>query len=263
MKGGRGVAAAEKKREREKLKKRRQRAKKAAAEVAREVSPCPPSVPPRPPGDMSPSVPPGDTPPPAPASVPPAVRRKPSWQEDSPPRPEVAFFAWCQEERLRAFPQALLESAPASWGTWYGEALAAVGGDEGRLRAAWQAYLGESWARSRKPVCPVKAFINAEVWRRHVPDQDVPAEGASPASPASPAEARRRAALDVGRGAEPPRTACATYCGATSCTTSWGHALCARCAAQLETDVPLWTGESVTTWVEAQQAHRAQQETLP
>ena len=259
MKGGRGVAAATTKsellREREKLKKRRQRARKAAAERAREASPVP-SVSP---GTCPPAVPPWDTSRPARPPVPPTVRRaRPAWMEDSALGPEKLFYAWCQEERLKAFPQALAERPPAEWGAWYQAALAEVGGDEGRLRAAWVAYLGEDWARSRKPVCPVKAFISPDrgVWRRHVPGQDVPADGALP--PATPVDARRRAALEVGRGEEPPRVACATGCGEVSCQLVWGHPLAARCLARVEAEVALWTEESVTAWVRTAQARHAQ-----
>jgi hypothetical protein len=98
--------------------------------------------------------------------------------EDSPPGPEVAFFAACQEARRQVFPQALPESPPPTWASWYREALAVVGGDEARLKAAWGAYLSDDWARKCKPVCPAKAFCAPEVWRRHVPGQDVLAPGA-------------------------------------------------------------------------------------
>ncbi|QSQ24841.1 hypothetical protein JY651_07840 [Pyxidicoccus parkwayensis] len=194
------------------------------------------------------------------APMSPVVRSaRPAWMEEAPLGPEKLFFAWCQKERRRVFPQALPEQPPAGWGTWYIEALAAVGGDEERLRAAWRAYLGEDWARSRRPVCPARAFCAPEVWRRHVPGQDVPAEGALPSTPSSPAAARRRAALEVGRGEEPPRVACAAGCGRTSCTQVWGQPVCPACYGRLEDELkpPHWRGETVTAWILAQQARHA------
>ncbi|WP_163998660.1 hypothetical protein [Pyxidicoccus caerfyrddinensis] len=270
MKGGRGEAAtattkSERLRERDRRKKQKKRArlkaeKEAAAEDAREASPVP--HPPSP-GDASPSVPPGDMSPPARAPVPPAVRRKRAWMDDSPLGPEKAFFAWCQEARVARFPGAVHEAAPSGWGTWYAEALAAVGGDEERLRGAWLAWLEDAWGQGRRPVCPARAFIAPEVWRRHVPGQDVPADGSLPSVPVSAADARRRAALAVGRGEEPPRIACATGCGGISCTEAWGHALCPRCCARVEAEVRTWTGENVNAWVTSQQAPPAiQPETM-
>ncbi|RKG91152.1 hypothetical protein D7V97_41945 [Corallococcus sp. CA053C] len=98
----------------------------------------------------------------------------------------VAFFAWTQEERLSVYPNAMPQPPPPGWEEWYRQALAAVGGDEGRLRAAWQAYLQDDWARGRKPVCPAVAFIVADVWQRHVPGQDAPAAPAVAPGPALP-----------------------------------------------------------------------------
>ncbi|MCY1043306.1 hypothetical protein OV208_18460 [Corallococcus sp. bb12-1] len=190
MKGGRGEAAttaskAEKKREYERKKKQRQREKKrAAAENAREVSPvpCPPV-----PGDMSPAVPHGDMSPPASVPVPPVVRKaRPKWMEDDAPSPDKVFFAWAQEERGKRFPGAIPEAPPSAWAGWYAEALAAVGGAEQRLRAAWLAWLEDAWGQARQPVCPARAFLGAEVWRRHVPGQDVPAAPATSSGPVLP-----------------------------------------------------------------------------
>ncbi|RKG97951.1 hypothetical protein D7X74_40535, partial [Corallococcus sp. CA047B] len=107
--------------------------------------------------------------------------------EDAPP-PEIAFFAWTQERRLEAFPRALPQPPPPGWAAWYREALAVVGGNEERLRGAWQAFLADDWARSRKPLCPAQAFVAPDVWRRHVPDQDAPAAPvAAPTLPATEA----------------------------------------------------------------------------
>lgn len=85
-----------------------------------------------------------------------------------------------------------------------------------------------------------------------------PEDGGAPGI-TQPADARRRAALDVGRGEEPPRVSCATGCGAVSSQFVWGHALSARCLARLEAAVPHWTAESVTAWVQAEQARLVQQ----
>ncbi|UAW08023.1 hypothetical protein [Myxococcus phage Mx4 ts27htf-1hrm-1] len=115
------------------------------------------------------------------------------------PSPDKLFFAWTQEERSTRFPGAIPERPPANWATWYAEALAAVGGDEERLRGAWLAWLEDSWGHQCKPVCAVVAFTGARsgsgTWRRHVPGQHA---GAAPAQE-TPAEARRRADAAVGR----------------------------------------------------------------
>ncbi|RKI09820.1 hypothetical protein D7Y15_23260 [Corallococcus sp. AB030] len=256
MKGGRGEATAtaskdEKRRKYEKLKKQKQRQKKrAAAESARDVSPVPcPSVP----GDMSPvplSHAGGDTSPAAPVPVASVVRKvRPKWMEDDAPSPDKVFFAWTQEERCRRFGRAIPEAPPPGWATWYADALAAVGGDEGRLRAAWLAWLEDTWGQSRQPVCAARAFIGAEVWRRHVPGQGGAEMGSAAPAQLSPAEARRRAQLGVGRGEE-PSAPCATGCGTASFLVVWGHPLCRGCAAQLEADVPRLTTDSVSGWVE-------------
>ncbi|RYZ34049.1 MAG: hypothetical protein EOO71_40300 [Myxococcaceae bacterium] len=102
----------------------------------------------------------------------------------------VAFFAWTQEQRLLAFPRALPQSPPPGWTAWYRGALAVLGGNEERLRGAWQAFLADDWARTRRPVCPAQAFVAQDVWRRHVPEQDAPAEPvAAPTLPATEAGA--------------------------------------------------------------------------
>ncbi|MBZ4373281.1 hypothetical protein [Corallococcus sp. AS-1-6] len=257
MKGGRGEAAAtatkdEKRREYEKLKKQKQRQKKrAAAESARDVSPvpCPPV-----PGDMSPvplSRAGGDTSPAAPIPGASIVRKaRPKWMEDDAPSPDKVFFAWTQEERCRRFGRAIPEAPPPGWATWYSDSLAAVGGDEGRLRAAWLAWLEDTWGQSRQPVCAARAFIGAEVWRRHVPGQGGAELGSVGPAQMPPAEARRRAQMSVGRGEE-PSAPCATGCGTASSLVVWGHSLCRVCAAWLETDVPRLTTDSVSRWVES------------
>ncbi|NBD09242.1 hypothetical protein [Corallococcus silvisoli] len=102
----------------------------------------------------------------------------------------MAFFAWAQEARLAAFPRAIPQSPPPGWTEWYRSALAAVGGNEARLRGAWESFLSDDWAKGRKPLCPAQAFIATEVWQRHVPEQDAPAETAcGPALPATEAGA--------------------------------------------------------------------------
>ncbi|NPC76499.1 hypothetical protein HPP05_42995, partial [Corallococcus exiguus] len=107
---------------------------------------------------------------------------------DAEPSPEVAFFAWTQEQRLLAYPRALPQPPPPGWAAWYRDALAVLGGNEERLRGAWQAFLADDWARTRRPVCPAQAFVAQDVWRRHVPEQDAPAElEAVPALPATEA----------------------------------------------------------------------------
>ncbi|NNC01869.1 hypothetical protein HJC10_03245 [Corallococcus exiguus] len=121
----------------------------------------------------------------------PVVRKaRPKWMEDDVPSPDKVFFAWTQEERCRRFPGAIPEAPPPGWATWYAGALAAVGGDEWRLRAAWLAWLEDTWGQSRQPVCAARAFVGPEVWRRHVPGQAAPAatlEDTQPAVPDSPA----------------------------------------------------------------------------
>src|SRR5215217_1542515 len=176
MKGGRGEAAAKPKAElkrakwRDDKKRQRKRKKSAAAEGARGVSTS----------DMSTRstqgvhlghVHPVDTTPPDATPVPPVARRKPKWMEDTTPSADKVFFARCQDARAERHHGAVVEKAPPGWSTWFDEALAAVGGDEGRLWAAWLAYLEDDWGQSRHPICPARAFIAAEVWRRHVPGQ--------------------------------------------------------------------------------------------
>lgn len=78
-----------------------------------------------------------------------------------------------------------------------------------------------------------------------------PEEGSAPTGPSDP---RRRAALEVGRGAEPSGP-CATGCGGTSRSVVWGQPLCPRCFAALEADVPAgWTAATVSAWVGARRA---------
>ncbi|RKH93641.1 hypothetical protein D7Y04_40275 [Corallococcus sp. AB038B] len=169
--------------------------------------------------------------------------------EDDAPSPDKVFFAWTQEERCRRFGRAIPEAPPPGWATWYADALAAVGCDEGRLRAAWLAWLEDAWGQARQPVCAARAFVGAEVWRRHVPGQGGAEVGSAGVVQLSPAEARRRAQLSVGRGEE-PSAPCATACGAVSALVVWGHPLCRACAARLEADVPRLTTDSVSGWVE-------------
>ncbi|RKG93232.1 hypothetical protein D7X32_43815 [Corallococcus carmarthensis] len=110
--------------------------------------------------------------------------------EDDAPSPDKVFFAWAQEQRCTRFPGAIPEAPPPGWAVWYADALAAVGGDEARLRAAWLTWLEDAWGQSRQPVCAARAFASPEVWRRHVPGQGTaaaPAEG--PALPATEAGA--------------------------------------------------------------------------
>ncbi|CAM4157543.1 hypothetical protein COSO111634_33995 [Corallococcus soli] len=188
--------------------------------------------------------------PPASVPTPPVVRKaRPKWMEDDAPSPEKAFFAWTQEERGRRFPGAIPEAPPSAWASWYAEALAAVGGDEQRLRAAWLAWLEDAWGQSRQPVCAARAFVGAEVWRRHVPGQGAPAEGMGPVqAPLSPVEARRRAALEVGRG-DDVRGLCATGCGSDARWGMRGHPLCAKCWAAAEAEVVELTDATVAAWV--------------
>ncbi|AFE05592.1 hypothetical protein COCOR_04043 [Corallococcus coralloides DSM 2259] len=109
---------------------------------------------------------------------------------DAEPSPAVAFFAWTQEQRLVAYPRALPQPPPPGWAAWYRDALAVLGGSEERLRGAWLAFLADEWARTRRPVCPAQAFIAPDVWRRHVPEQDAPAElEPAPSQPATEAGA--------------------------------------------------------------------------
>ncbi|NOJ92038.1 hypothetical protein HMI51_03630 [Corallococcus coralloides] len=198
----------------------------------------------------------GDTSPAAPVPVASVVRKaRPKWMEDDAPSPDKVFFAWTQEERCRRFGRAIPEAPPPGWTTWYADALAAVGGDEGRLRAAWLAWLEDTWGQSRQPVCAARAFVGAEVWRRHVPGQGGAELGSAGPAQLSPAEARRRAQLSVGRG-EDPSAPCVTACGAVSSLVVWGHPLCRACAARLEADVPSLTTDSVSGWVESR-AHGA------
>ncbi|RKI09732.1 hypothetical protein D7Y15_23440 [Corallococcus sp. AB030] len=187
-----------------------------------------------------------NTSPAVPVPVAPVVRKsRPKWMEDDAPSPEKAFFVWTQEERCRRFPGAIPEAPPPGWATWYADALAAVGGDEGRLRAAWLAWLEDTWGQARQPVCAARAFIGPEVWRRHVPGQGGAEVGAAQLSPA---DARRRAQLSVGRGEE-PSAPCTTGCGVASSLVVWGHPLCRACASRLEVDVPRLTTDSVSGWV--------------
>ncbi|NNC22164.1 hypothetical protein HJC22_41385 [Corallococcus exiguus] len=128
----------------------------------------------------------GDTSPPVRAQVPPVVRMaRPAWMEDDAPSPDKMLFAWTQEERGKRFPGAIPEAPPPGWATWYAGALAAVGSDEARLRAAWLAWLEDAWGQARQPVCAARAFIGPEVWRRHVPGQG--SQAAPPEAPALPA----------------------------------------------------------------------------
>ncbi|RKH03675.1 hypothetical protein D7X32_13550 [Corallococcus carmarthensis] len=105
--------------------------------------------------------------------------------EEDAPSPDKVFFAWTQEQRCTHFPGAIPEAPPPGWAAWYAGALAAVGGDEARLRAAWIAWLEDAWGQARQPVCATRAFVSPEVWRRHVPGQG--AQSAPAAGPALPA----------------------------------------------------------------------------
>ncbi|MBZ4400398.1 hypothetical protein [Myxococcus sp. AS-1-15] len=188
MKGGRGEAAAAKpeaelKREKWRNDKRRQRKKKPAAAVAREMSTSDTST------TSTADVHLGhvhrvDTSAAAPA--------KPKWMEETTPSPDKAFFARFQDARCARHRGAVPEPRPPpGWAAWYEEALAAVGGDEGRLWGACLAYLEDDWGRTRQPVCPARAFIAPEVWPRHVPGQG------------EPVVEQRRGAHSVGGGTMP------------------------------------------------------------
>jgi hypothetical protein len=94
----------------------------------------------------------------------------------APPSAEaLAFFEGFQDRRLKAFPGALREPVPdaQSLDGFAEEVRAELGHDETgrkRLAGAVGAFLGDAFARNRKPSCPWSLF--AKQWRRHVPDQD-------------------------------------------------------------------------------------------
>lgn len=117
-----------------------------------------------------------------------------------------AFHEACQEARAEAFPGVAKEEQPAGWADWYVRAVSELG-DEGPLREAWRSYLGDDWARSRKPVCPSSAFTSPKVWPRHVPARVAPAAsspGEVPIYPDTPAGAKWRECVEAleGLGAE-------------------------------------------------------------
>lgn len=83
----------------------------------------------------------------------------------------IAFFVWAQEERRRAFPNAIEDHRRAGVEAWYEAALAVPGVTDERLRAGWLAWLTDSWGHSREPVCAFQAFMGDAVWRRCIPGQ--------------------------------------------------------------------------------------------
>lgn len=261
MKGGRGEAAtakpkAELLRAKWRDDKKRQRAeKKAAAEGAREMSTVDTST-----SDVHLGhVHPVDTTSPVAAPVPPAVRRKPKWMEDTTPSPGKVFFAWFCDERLQRFPSAIVEPRPpARWPEWYAAALAACGGDEERLRATCRNFLSDGWAQGLERPCPASVLVSDNVWPKHVPGQHA---GAVLSAQVAPADARRRADLAVGGGWNPVGGACPTGCGAEAWAVVWGQPLCRLCGEAAMDEVSPLSDATVAAWVEARrgQAHGAPQ----
>jgi hypothetical protein len=95
----------------------------------------------------------------------------------------AAFFETFQDERTRAFRGVPREPMPAAWTDWYRQALAKVGGDEGRLLTACRGYLQSDWGRSRQPAGTALAFCSPKVWSRYVPP--LPHEASEPSGPPS------------------------------------------------------------------------------
>lgn len=125
-----------------------------------------------------------------PVTLPPEDRREPGAPPEPapPPRAPLAqaegFFERFQDERTRAFRGVPREDMPSGWPDWYRQALAKVGGDEGRLMAACRGYLQSDWGRARQPVGTAVAFCSPKVWVRYVPhetpDATVTAEVSGP-----------------------------------------------------------------------------------
>jgi hypothetical protein len=104
----------------------------------------------------------------------------------------AAFFAAFQDERGRAFPGVPREAMPAGWEDWHEQALATVGGDEGRLLEACRGYLRSDWGRSRQPMGTALAFCSPKVWMRYVPpSRSEAAETSGPPSVDTSTEAGR------------------------------------------------------------------------
>jgi hypothetical protein len=88
----------------------------------------------------------------------------------------VAFFAWSQEERCRAFRQAVAQPQRPEFVPWYAERVATSGLTDERLREAFGDYLSAPLARkntkgeTRKPLAPMEVFMAN--WDKYVDDRD-------------------------------------------------------------------------------------------
>jgi hypothetical protein len=131
-----------------------------------------------------------------PASLPPEERCQVSViapASTSSPSQAAAFFEAFQDERGKAFPGVPREDMPAGWADWHAQALAKVGGDEGRLLEACRGYLRSDWGRSRQPMGTALAFCSPKVWTRYVsPSRPEPVEASGPPSVDVSTEAGRR-----------------------------------------------------------------------
>jgi len=131
-----------------------------------------------------------------PASLPPEERCQVSViapVSTSSPSQAAAFFETFQDERGKAFPGVPREDMPAGWADWHAQALAKVGGDEGRLLEACRGYLRSDWGRSRQPMGTALAFCSPKVWTRYVsPSRPEPVEASGPPSVDVSTEAGRR-----------------------------------------------------------------------
>lgn len=97
--------------------------------------------------------------------------------EDRPPPPpqeDIAFFAWAQEERSRARPGLIPEAPAPSYPAFFARAMDKLGGDVGRLRAAWGWWLRDEYGASRTPPFAMRVFQSDQVWVKHVPEAGVP-----------------------------------------------------------------------------------------
>ncbi len=87
----------------------------------------------------------------------------------APPPPQISgagFFAWVQDERVKAGFGREKPQHPAKLGTWYAQALLELNGDDGRLRAAYDGFTRNSHWETAQPPWPFNAFIAN--WRDYV-----------------------------------------------------------------------------------------------
>lgn len=89
--------------------------------------------------------------------------------------PDIAFFAWAQEQRRARFPEAGEEVPSAGFSEKYAAAVKEFG--DPRLRQGYLAYLDDDWARSCSPPCPIGAFMGVKKpghYKKHVPQGSGP-----------------------------------------------------------------------------------------